>query len=93
MEISLLVLVGIFQGTPPRSQVIGLQDEHEAEATGPVDETPDETHETYNKELERLTEYQKTRPPITQNGNLGNPDFRKTKLLQERLRGRLAKKM
>ena len=56
----------IFTGTPPRGQVIWLQDEHEAEATGPVDETPDETPETYNKELEWEMEefllYKKKKP-------------------------------
>ena len=42
----------MFTGTPPRRQIIGLQGEREAEATRPVDETPDETPEPYNKEFE-----------------------------------------
>ena len=36
----------IFTGTPPRNHEFWLQDEHEAEATGPVNETSDETLET-----------------------------------------------
>ncbi len=35
-----------FTGTPPRNHEFGLQDEHEAEATGPVNETSDKTLET-----------------------------------------------
>ncbi len=42
-----------FTGGPPRSRVIELQDEHEAEATGPVDEFPDETSETEFEEWEK----------------------------------------